>query len=95
MVYRVSSAHEESGERMYSVSTQEFIKDSKGNLTGLKLVETQFNNGKFEPVAGSEKIIPADLVFLAMGFTVPEKSDLLNQLEVELDDRGNIKRDEN
>ena len=95
MIYRVSSAHEESGERMYSVSTQEFTKDSKGNLTGLKLVETQFNNGKFEPVAGSGKIIPADLVFLAMGFTGPEKSALLNQLEVELDDRGNIKRDEN
>jgi glutamate synthase (NADPH/NADH) small chain len=95
MIYRVSSAHEESGERMYSVSTQEFIKDAKGNLTGLKLVETKFNNGKFEPIAGSEKIIPADLVFLAMGFTGPEKSELLEQLEVELDEKGNIKRDEN
>jgi glutamate synthase (NADPH/NADH) small chain len=80
---------------MYSVSTQEFIKDSNGNLTGLKIVETKFNNGKFEPVAGSEKIIPADLVLLAMGFTGPEKSDLLGQLEVELDEKGNIKRDEN
>lgn len=93
MVYRVSSAHEEAGDRIYSVSTQEFIKDSTGNLTGIKLVETKFENGKFEPVAGSEKIIPADLVFLAMGFTGPEKSDLLKQLEVEVDDRGNIKRD--
>ena len=93
MVYRVSSAHEEAGDRIYSVSTQEFIKDSAGNLTGIKLVETKFENGKFEPVAGSEKIIPADLVFLAMGFTGPEKSDLLKQLEVEVDDRGNIKRD--
>jgi glutamate synthase (NADPH/NADH) small chain len=94
MIYRVSSAHEEAGDRIYSVSTQEFIKDSVGNLTGIKLVETKFENGKFEQVAGSEKIIPADLVFLAMGFTGPEQSDLLKQLEVEIDDRGNIKRDD-
>ena len=93
MIYRVSSAHEEAGERLYSVSTQEFLKDNTGNLTGIKLVETKFENGKFEQVAGSEKIIPADLVFLAMGFTGPEQSELLKQLEVELDDRGNIKRD--
>ena len=93
MIYRVSSAHEEAGERIYSVSTQEFIKDSAGNLTGIKLVETKFENGKFEQIAGSEKIIPADLVFLAMGFTGPEQSELLKQLEVEIDERGNIKRD--
>jgi len=95
MIYRVSSAHEESGERMYSVSTQEFVKDETGNLTGLKLVETKFVNGKFEPIPGSEKVIPADLVFLAMGFTGPEKSELLVQLEVKLDERGNIIRDDN
>ena len=93
MIYRVSSAHEEAGERLYSVSTQEFIKDNDGKLTGIKLVETKFENGKFEKISGSEKVIPADLVFLAMGFTGPEKSELLKQLEVELDERGNIKRD--
>ena len=93
MIYRVSSAHEEAGERIYSVSTQEFVKDKNGNLKSLILVETKLVNGKFEQVPGSEKEIPADLVFLAMGFTGPEKSELLNQLEVELDDRGNIKRD--
>ena len=93
MIYRVSSAHEEAGDRMYSVSTQEFIKDGSGKLTGIKLVETKFENGKFEQIAGSEKIIPADLVLLAMGFTGPEQSELLKQLEVEIDDRGNIKRD--
>ena len=93
MIYRVSSAHEEAGERMYSVSTQEFIKNSADELTGIKLVETKFENGKFEQVAGSERVIPADLVFLAMGFTGPEQSELLKQLEVEIDDRGNIKRD--
>jgi glutamate synthase (NADPH/NADH) small chain len=93
MIYRVSSAHEEAGQRLYSVSTQEFVKDGAGNLTGIKLVETKFENGKFEQIAGSEKVIPADLVFLAMGFTGPEQSELLKQLEVEVDERGNIKRD--
>ena len=93
MIYRVSSAHEEAGERLYSVSTQEFVKDSTGILTGIKLIETKFENGKFEQISGSEKVIPADLVFLAMGFTGPEQSDLLKQLEVEVDERGNIKRD--
>jgi glutamate synthase (NADPH) small chain len=94
MLYRVSSAHEEAGDRIYSVSTQEFLKDCNGNLTGLKLIETELINGKFEPVAGSERVIPADLVFLALGFTGPEKSQLLAQLEVEVDERGNIKRDQ-
>ena len=94
MVYRVSSAHEEAGDRMYAVSTQEFLKDSDGNLRALKLVETRFVNGKFELVPDSEKEIPAQLVLLALGFTGPEKSELLSQLEVEIDDRGNIKRDD-
>ena len=94
MVYRVSSAHEEAGDRMYAVSTQEFLKDSDGNLRALKLVETIFVDGKFESVPDSEKEIPAQLVLLALGFTGPEKSELLSQLEVEIDDRGNIKRDD-
>ena len=94
MIYRVSSAHEEAGERLYAVSTEEFMGDSAGNLTALKIVETQLLNGKFEKVVGSEKEIPADLVFLALGFLGPEKSELISQLEVELDERGNVKRDE-
>ena len=94
MVYRVSSAHEEAGDRMYAVSTQEFLKDKDGNLRALKLIETRFLNGKFEPIPGSEKEIPAQLALLALGFTGPEKSELLSQLEVEIDDRGNIKRDD-
>ena len=93
-IYRVSSAHEEAGERLYAVSTEEFMGDSAGNLTALKIVETQLLNGKFEKVVGSEKEIPADLVFLALGFLGPEKSELISQLEVELDERGNVKRDE-
>jgi len=93
MIYRVSSAHEEAGERLYSVSTEEFLGDGNGNLRALKIVETQFVNGKFEKVEGTEKEIPADLVFLAMGFLGPEKNALIEQLEVNLDERTNIKRD--
>jgi glutamate synthase (NADPH/NADH) small chain len=95
MIYRVSSAHEELDNRVFAVSTQEFIGDGNGNVKALKIVETQYVDGKFEPVAESEREIPADFVFLAMGFTGAEKSALIDQLEVELDDRGNIKRDEN
>lgn len=95
MIYRVSSAHEEKDNRLFSVSTEEFLGDSDGNLRALKIVETVFANGKFEAVPGTEKEIPADFVFLAMGFTGPEKSPLLTQLELEVDDRGTIKRDSN
>jgi glutamate synthase (NADPH) small chain len=93
MVYRVSSAHEESGERLYSISTEEFIGDVNGNLTALKIVETQFVDGKFEKVPGTERQLPADLVFLAMGFTGVEKNQLVTDLELSLDQRGNIARD--
>jgi glutamate synthase (NADPH/NADH) small chain len=92
MIYRVSSAHEELDNRMFAVSTEEFLGDGNGNLRAIKLVETKFENGKFEPVPGTEQEIPADFVFLAMGFTGPEKTALIEQLEVELDERGNIKR---
>lgn len=93
MVYRVSSAHEESGERLYSISTEEFIGDEKGNLTALTIVETKFVDGKFEKVPGTERQLPADLVFLAMGFTGIEKNKLVTDLELALDQRGNIARD--
>ncbi len=92
MIYRVSSAHEELDNRMFAVSTEEFLGDGNGNLRALKIVETEFKDGKFSPVPNSERELPADFVFLAMGFTGPEKSALLEQLEVELDERGNIKR---
>jgi glutamate synthase (NADPH/NADH) small chain len=95
MIYRVSSAHEEQDNRMFAVSTEEFLGDSEGNLRAIKIVETEFVNGKFEAKTGSEKEIKADFVFMAMGFTGPEKSSLINQLEVQLDERGNIKRDVN
>jgi glutamate synthase (NADPH/NADH) small chain len=92
MIYRVSSAHEELDNRMFAVSTEEFLGDGNGNLRAIKLVETKFENGKFEAVPGTEQELPADFVFLAMGFTGPEKTALIEQLEVELDERGNIKR---
>lgn len=93
MIYRVSSAHEELDNRLFSVSTERFVGDEDGNVSALSLIETEFADGKFEAIPGTEREIPADFVFLAMGFTGPEKSDLLAQLEVELDERGNIKRD--
>ena len=80
---------------MFSVSTEEFIGDENGNLRALRIVETKFENGKFEPIPGTQKEIPADFVFLAMGFTGPEQSPIISQLEVELDERGNIKRNAN
>jgi glutamate synthase (NADPH/NADH) small chain len=95
MIYRVSSAHEETDNRLFAVSTEEFLGDSNGNLRALKIVETKFVNGKFESVPGTEKEIPADFAFLAMGFTGPEKNALIDQLDVALDARGNIARDEN
>lgn len=94
MIYRVSSAHEELDNRVFSVSTEKFVGDENGNLRALSLVETEFIDGKFQPVPGTDREIPADFVFLAMGFTGPEKNELLTQLEVDFDERGNIKRDE-
>ncbi|MDO8646361.1 MAG: glutamate synthase subunit beta [Candidatus Planktophila sp.] len=95
MIFRVSSAHEESDNRIFSVSTQAFLGDELGNVRAIRIVETEYVNGNFEHIAGSEKEIPADFVFLAMGFTGPEKSPLLDQLEVQIDVRGNIVRDNN
>ena len=95
MIYRVSSAHEEKDNRLFAVSTEEFLGDADGNLRAIRIVETKFENGKFEPVPGTQQEIPADFVFLAMGFTGPEQSPLISQLEVKLDERGNIARNAN
>ncbi len=91
MLFRVSSAHEEGGDRVFSVSTQEFLGDDEGRVRALKLVEV---DAKFQPIEGTEREIPADLVLLAMGFTGPETPGLVEQLGVELDERGNIVRDD-
>ena len=93
MVYRVSSAHEEGGERLYSVSTQEFLGDSEGRLRALQLVDVRSAEGRFEPVEGSERELACELVLMAMGFTGPERGPLLSDLGVELDERSNVARD--
>jgi glutamate synthase (NADPH/NADH) small chain len=93
MTLRVSSAHEEGGERVYSVSTKEFLADDEGNVRALRLVEVEMRDGSFAEVEGSEREIPAELVLFAMGFTGPEQGGVVQQLGVELDGRGNIVRD--
>ncbi len=90
MTFRVSSAHEEGGDRVYAVSTQEFLGDDEGNVRALRLVEV---DGSFQPIEGTEREIPADLVLLAMGFVGPERAGVVEQLGVALDERGNIVRD--
>ncbi|MFM7093448.1 MAG: glutamate synthase subunit beta, partial [Actinomycetota bacterium] len=94
MVYRVASAHEEGGERIYSVNTERFVDDGNGNVRALLIHEVQMVNGKFEKVEGSDRELPADLVFLALGFLGPEKGSWLDQLGVALDERGNVKRND-
>ena len=92
MTYRVSAAHEEGGERVYSVSTQEFLGDESGSVRALSLVEVEMIGGRFEPVPGTEHEIPAQLVLFAMGFTGPERGPLLEQLGVSISARGVIGR---
>ncbi|TCM50162.1 glutamate synthase subunit beta [Kribbella sp. VKM Ac-2568] len=93
MIYRVASAHEEGGERVYAVSTNNFVADADGSVSGLDLIEVELVDGRFTPVEGSERTIPAQLVLLAMGFLGPEREGFLEQLGVDLDERGNVKRD--
>jgi glutamate synthase (NADPH/NADH) small chain len=93
MVYRVSSAHEEGGERVYAVSTQEFLDAGDGSVRALRLSEVEMTDGRFTPVDKSEREVPAGLVLLAMGFTGPEPGGVVAQLGLDLDARGNISRD--
>jgi glutamate synthase (NADPH) small chain len=93
MIYRVSSAHEEGGERVYAVSTQEFRGDEAGRVRALRLAEVEFTEGRFEPRPGTERELPCQLVLLALGFTGAERGPLLDGLGVDLDARGNVARD--
>ncbi|GAA1885360.1 glutamate synthase subunit beta [Streptantibioticus ferralitis] len=100
MTYKVTSAHEEGGERVYAVNTVRFEGSAPeegqdvGNVQFLHLVEVEFKDGKFEPKPGTERKIPAQLVTLAMGFTgTDQENGLVEQLGLELDARGNIARD--
>jgi glutamate synthase (NADPH/NADH) small chain len=92
-LYRITSAHEEGGDRVFAVSTQEFLGDDDGHVRALRLTEVEFRDGRFEPVPDSVRDLPADLVLLAMGFVGPEKSKLLESLGVDYDQRGNVARD--
>ena len=95
LIYRTSSAHEEGGERMFSVNTERFVDDGNGNVKALVLYEVQMVDGKFETIAGTAREIPADLVFLALGFIGPETGSWIEQLGVNLDARGNVARADN
>jgi glutamate synthase (NADPH/NADH) small chain len=98
-IFRTSSAHEEGGERMYSIATTHFSGDADGRVKTLHghEVETLVENGRmsFKPVPGSEFGLQADLVLLAMGFVGPEKHGMLTDLGVKMTERGTVWRDEN
>jgi glutamate synthase (NADPH/NADH) small chain len=97
-VFRVSSAHEEGGERLYSLATQRFTGDADGRVTTLHAVEVQTvttdTGPTFQPVAGTEFEMNADLVLLAMGFVGPERRGMLDELGVRMTPRGTVWRDE-
>ena len=94
-LYRHDSSDEEGGERIYSVNTERFVDDGNGNVRALLIHEVEFVNGSFVKKEGTDREIPADLVFLAMGFVGPEKGSWLDQLGVAFDERGNVARDAN
>jgi glutamate synthase (NADPH/NADH) small chain len=92
-VYKVTSAHDEGGDRMYSVNTERFVDDGEGNVKALALHEVEMVDGRFEKVEGTDQEIPADFVFLALGFTGPEAGSWLDELGVDRDPRSNVIRD--
>ena len=100
MILKTSSSHEEGVERHWAVATKEFVGDGKGNLKALKIVTLEWKMtdegraAQFVEVPGSEKILPCELAFLAMGFVHPQHEGLLQELGVELDERGNVKATE-
>ena len=93
LMLRTESAHEEGGRREWSILTTKFEGDGEGNVRKLHTVKVG-PAPKFEPIPGSEQVWDADLVLLAMGFLGPVKGGMLEQLGVELDNRGNVKCDE-
>jgi glutamate synthase (NADPH/NADH) small chain len=92
MIMRVSSAHEEGGERLYSVNTERFLGED-GHVRALLLHEVERVDGRFQKVEGTEQELPAELVLLAMGFTGAQREGLIDTLGVEVDQRGNVARD--
>ena len=96
-IFRVSTAHEEGGERLYAVSTERFIGNASGQVTALQGVRvdrrTVDGRQRFEPLPDSTFELPADLVLLAMGFAGPERSGMLEQFGVRMTERGTVWRD--
>jgi glutamate synthase (NADPH) small chain len=93
MVYRTSSAHEEGGERVFSVNTERFVGDDGGRVRALRAHEVEMVNGRFEKIDGTDFDLPCELVLLAMGFLGPEKGSWLTDAGVAFDERGNVARD--
>jgi glutamate synthase (NADPH/NADH) small chain len=93
-VFRVSSAHEEGGERVYSVNTECFLGDDTGAVRALRAHEVRLVDGRFQKIEGTDFELPCELVLLAMGFLGPQKAGLLEQLGVDLDARSNVARDD-
>jgi glutamate synthase (NADPH/NADH) small chain len=98
-IFRVSSAHEEGGERVYAVSTQRFTGDERGHVRRLHAVKVEMvrEGGRldFKPIPGSEFELNVDLVLLAMGFLGAERPGMLTDLGVKITERGNVWRDQN
>ena len=93
MLFRVASAHEEGGDRLYAITATEILADDAGQVSGLRVSEVRMGERGFEQVEGTERVLPAQLVLLAMGFLGPEQEGLVQQLGVDLDGRGNVARD--
>jgi glutamate synthase (NADPH/NADH) small chain len=94
LMLRSSSSHEEGGTRDFGVMTERF-EGSEGRVTAVHCVRIKVENGQFVKLPGTEFVVAADLVLLAMGFVSPEQKGLLTQLGATLDPRGNVKIDEN
>ncbi len=94
LMMRTSSAHEEGGERVFSVNTECFLGDEHGNVRALRAHEVEMVDGRFVKVEGTDFDLECELVLLAMGFVGPERGGLLEGLGVSLDERGNVARDE-
>jgi glutamate synthase (NADPH/NADH) small chain len=93
LMFRTASAHEEGGERVFSVNTECFLGDDEGNLRGLRYHEVEMVEGKFVKVEGTDQELECELVFLSMGFLGPQREGLLESLGVDLTQRGNVARD--
>ena len=91
LMYRVSSAHEEGGERVFAVNTERFL-GGDGLVTGVRAHEVAMADGVFAKVEGTDFELEADLVLLAMGFVGPERPGLLTELQIDLTDRGSVAR---